>query len=156
MKATIEQVEATIELMTAFKNELVKAKAEPQLTTPPGIRFLTSKHGTVTGMYFNDGKQCLSYCELTGQFEVHAVYRSQEDKLWTKSECLSLTPCKYEDLKPGDFVYSDSWSNTERASNISMYHLCLPDNKRAHYNKEICSITFGNQIENWHFWKIGK
>ncbi len=82
----------------------IKAEAEPQLTTPVGIKFLATESGLVSGMYFNDGTQCLSYCGLTGQFEVHAVYRSGDGPdLWIESECLPLTPCKYKDLKPGDF-----------------------------------------------------
>ena len=122
---------------------------EAQLTTPPGIKFLVSRHGKVIGLYFNGGKQCLGYCEMTKQYEVHAVYRSGEGKnLWTESECLPLTPCKYGDLEAGDF-----YSITDTPGVIGAVRMVIPDGNvaRIDYNEDITVINHNSSC-----WKIGK
>ena len=74
---------------------------QPPLSTPVGIKFWTTDSGIVLGMLFNEGKQYLKYHQFDGVYEVHSAKGLQEvNKV---QECLPLTPCKYEDLKPGEF-----------------------------------------------------
>lgn len=77
-------------------------KTEPQLVTPIGIKFWVPGVTRVAGMFFNGNKQLLKYCDISEQFEVCGIYE-QSIYLTDAKESLPMTPCKYEDLKPGEF-----------------------------------------------------
>ena len=162
MRELPEDLQAIIDLVAALhKPEFENEPA--QLTTPPGIKFLVVK-GMVVGMYFNEGedgqhRQCLSYCELTGQFEVHSVYRS-DMKLWTESEGLPLTSCKYGALKPGDFSFSCNRGLSSQFKYKFQYGLHLPPSasgaeQYVHLNEDDINTKVTGLNVNWDWWKVG-
>lgn len=159
MKASIEDIQGVINLLTAFRNELVKVKEKPQLTTPPGIKFWTV-NGKTCGLFFNEDeegrpRQMLHYCQVSDQFEVSGVYAGStylEDLV----ECLPLTPCKREGLVPGIFTFStgDREPSQGQISRISMYELQLPSKERVY-----CGNKGPSKVDNeasWNYWKVGK
>ena len=156
----IDKLKEAINTLTKFADHITVCEPiAPQLLTPPGIKFLVEKSGKVTGMYFNEGKQCLQFCELTGQFEVRSVYESDSRVvLWPMSESLPLTPCKYEDLKPGDFSFSicDECSIEEQSQELHYYSLHLPDKDGV---RQSVIINFEKietvSEETFHYWKVG-
>jgi len=84
------------------REEMAKAnKPKPQLLTPTGIKFWVGKSGKVHGLLFNDGKQMLGYCLAGKVFEVESTAGFELKRI---QEGLPLTPCKYEELKPGEFL----------------------------------------------------
>ena len=145
----IDKLKEAIEILAEVACNNINIET-PNLVTPPGIKFLVEKTGKVTGLYFNEGKQVLQYCTLTGQFEVHGVYESDDSLVLT--EGLPITPCDYVDLKLGAFF---SIKENPALSNI---YIKLPDkNGRQHnvrvLNDEDTIITYGpfNRV-----WKIGR
>jgi len=118
----------------------------PALVTPSNTRFLIDC-GTVTGIFFNEGKQCLQYCNSTGVYEVHSCYPSEA---WQGEGSLPLTPCKYEELKPGEYF---AFSPTPRSQDYLA--LRLLGDKYAQVDDMDVDCYGGDDIDN-EVWKVGK
>ena len=149
----IDKLKEAIEILAEVACNNINIET-PNLVTPPGIKFLVEKTGKVTGLYFNEGKQVLQYCTLTGQFEVQGVYESDDSLVytWPMTECLPLTPCDYVDLELGAFF---SAKDNPVMSNI---YINLPEKKTRHCNVRVfldedTVICYGpfNRV-----WKIGR
>ena len=119
---------------------------KPALTTPPGIKFwVGSTSRKVSGLLFNGDKQLLTYCNDGGVYEVESTPGIDISRIETS---LPLTPCTYEDLKPGDFF------STLPRPGMRNIKLLLPDGKAVEtldhpYSYDIASQKLSN------FWKIG-
>lgn len=136
---------------------LEKPKAEPeQLTTPPGIKFMVNSYDQVIGLLFND-KQVLEY-SLTGIFTVSAYSSYIGDPV----EGLPLTPCKYGDLKAGEFTLSLSTGSAvcsleDGAKRIQVYEMHLPEGRCVSID-ENSKFPKPRAFINHHvnIWKVGK
>ena len=121
------------------------------LTTPAGIKFIANNRGKVVGMVFNDGKQVLAYSS-TGVFVVHSISEYAANPM----EGLPLTPCKYEDLKPGDFYYADD--TEDELSEHSSINVALPEIGGVRLGVFIGADKFPHPDNaEWNlYWKVGK
>jgi len=135
-------------------SELCELK--PELTTPTGIKFWVGESsGKVQGLLFNDGQQMLMYCHNGGVFEVSSMWGvGEKDGGGSRQENLPLTPCRYEDLKPGEF-----FSIRKVPECINDIRMKLPKKKDDAKNVAIESgedpITYIDKGPH-NVWKIGK
>ncbi len=88
-----------LKLIKELKLRVAKEQSA-QLTTPPGIKFWTTDSGIVLGLLFNKDKQMLTYDKFN---DIYEVRNASGLGFPSPQESLPLTPCKYEDLVPGDF-----------------------------------------------------
>ena len=116
----------------------------PQLVTPPGIKFQVDADGKAVGFCFNE-KQVLGYNDV-GVYVVNLYFEYCN----SPKEGLLLTPCKYEDLKPGEF-----YSYSERPTILTQFSIALPDGYRAHLNNYGGTLR-SKENENYPVWKVGK
>ena len=146
MSSDIEKLEDAIEQLKKYADHLTcEASIEPSLTTPAGIRFIVDENGRVLAMLFNDDKQSLHYkCN---------VFAVSPTAFWVSKivENLPLHPCKYGDLKDGEF-----FSLKEKPA-LCDIQLKLPMEDEFHRNAKVNS---NGTIIPYNFiskpcWKIG-
>ena len=123
MGSEIEKIDEVIDYLKQFKNHLTcEATITPKLVTPAGIKFLMFKTtGNVAGLLFGEDKQWLGFDKDQGVFEVTSINTTTTS--WQIREGLPMTPCKYEDLKPGDFFALREYPCQDSVG------LCLPNQK---------------------------
>lgn len=83
--------------------QLVRNMDQDKLVTPDGIKFWVVT-GTVYGVLYNNDSQRLYYGFAGKNYEVASI--DVEDTSLEIVENLPLHPCKYGDLKPGEFFVS--------------------------------------------------
>lgn len=152
MGNNIGKIEDCVEVLLAFKEELLKAKAEketPALVTPVGIKFMVNSRLKVVGLCFNDTKQVLAYSD-TGVYVVHALPEYASIPV----QCLPLTPCKYEDLQPGEFCWVLP-NFLKGVSSQKLVMMVLPDRKLALADEYGGTRKFDYETIS-EFWRIGK
>ncbi len=129
-----------------------------KLTTPTGIKFALSDDGTVTGLLFNENKQRLHYCGLVEVYEVISI--SLEYTTFEVKECLPLTPCKYEDLKAGDFSFRSIKGKPDFQS-FTHYGMKLPQDTDNLWRVKILDDRSATRYAlanttGMNCWKVGK
>jgi hypothetical protein len=121
-----------------------RAKAEleklDRIRVPDGIRF--GSDGRRMFLCFNEGKQIL-YLD-------HGIWNVKEDYGHNRKQ-MYLTPCKREDLKPGDWAYCSDGDGSAFTSK-DQYRLILSHTRNAYIaaDDSVLSVTTG--WENW--WKV--
>ena len=157
MSTKLERIEAAIEVLEEQRSGLIitEAEAKLQLTTPDGIKFWVDGADKVHGLLFNDYKQRLGYSICGEVYDVN--YINLEHTSLAIAENLPLVPCKYEDLKPGEFFYMADREGVD-FSRIALYAVKVPDlNRKSNwyaYPTESGSTTTNCTIWN-HYWKVG-
>ena len=103
----IDKLKAAIELLADVACNNIKDDPSPELVTPPGVKFALYSTGDIAGLLFNDYKQRLVYHRAP-----YGVYGVEPCSLvistFRIAEGLSLTPCQFKDLKPGEFYTDES------------------------------------------------
>ena len=111
---------------------------------PDGIEFTNKSFPWTMGLIFNDSQQELGYQHKKETWGVTVGPKALKTPLY-------LTPCKREDLKPGDWVFVADSVNTNFMSKCG-YRLRLENDKFAlvDHNQDI--KIFGTKFD--HYWKV--
>lgn len=105
--------------------------AEPELPAP--IILVPEEIGVIKvvnddelyslALLFNDNKQMLNYNHEAGVYDVSGLYY---DITPSRAKYCKLTPCKREDLKPGDLAYREQYKDN-KVNNLGSYCIILND-----------------------------